>query len=267
MGQKILFFDIDGTLIERKLGIDKIPEGVVAQLRRLQAMGHKLFISSGRPRALIEKNFLDAGFDGFIMANGGCVEIGGQSIFENHMDYELAVKTCDMLEELGLDYMIETAGHIYIRPEYKGLISFFASTGRDTIFTYEFDRDEVLHRAIKVECNNSAEDIEKIESFIKDHFGYVMVCDQHGSDHAFEIYSPTISKASGIQEVLRYYGADQKDTYAFGDGTNDIEMFQACHTTVAMGNAVEELKEIATMVCRPIQENGLEDVLRELFPE
>ncbi len=52
--------------------------------------------------------------------------------------------------------------------------------------------------------------------------------DQHGTDNAFELYSPTLSKAVGIQKVLYYYQIDKKYSYDFGDGTNDIDMIQYC---------------------------------------
>ena len=49
---------------------------------------------------------------------------------------------------------------------------------------------------------------EKIENYIQNDFGYVINFDEHGSDNAFEFYSPTISKATGIQKILDYYHLD-----------------------------------------------------------
>ena len=46
---------------------------------------------------------------------------------------------------------------------------------------------------------------------------------------------------------------------------NDIEMLKYCGVGVAMGNAVQELKDIADIVCLPIEEDGLEKILKELF--
>ena len=85
--------------------------------------------------------------------------------------------------------------------------------------------------------------------------------------NAFEFYSPTISKATGIQKVLDYYHLDQDDTYAFGDGENDLEMIDFCRVGVAMGNACDVLKEKANIVCKSIVDDGLEDVLKILFSE
>ena len=74
-------------------------------------------------------------------------------------------------------------------------------------------------------------------------------------------------KQTGIQKVLDYYHLDQDDTYAFGDGENDLEMIDFCRVGVAMGNACDVLKEKANIVCKSIVDDELEDVLKILFSE
>ncbi len=268
MKQKVLFFDIDGTLIWSQAGIMDIPQGVKGQLLKLKAQGHKLFICSGRPKAMLEDKWCDGTFDGYILTNGAYVEIDGQSIYENRMDYDLSMQTVKMLEELKCDYMIATANHLYIDPRHQELYQFFVNLRHnDDLFTTKFNRDEVLKKALKIEANVTNQDKDKIEEYIKNHFGYVINYDEHGSDNAFEFYSPTISKATGIQKVLDYYHLDQEATYAFGDGENDLEMIVYCHVGVAMGNACSLLKEKANIICKSITENGLEEILKILFCE
>lgn len=267
MKSKILFFDVDGTLIDSSQGIHEIPAGVINKLRRIQKLGHKIFISSGRPKAMMNQHFLSIGFDGFVLANGGYVEIDGTSIFEDRMDYDLCVKTIHMLEELECDYMIETADSIYIDEKFQELYQFFRAKGMAEMFQHDFDKYEVLKKTIKIEANVKDVDKARIEQYIQDKFGCVIHHDEHGSENAFEFFSPTISKAVGIQKVLDYYQMDCQDTYAFGDGINDLEMFDYCEVGVAMGNAVELLKQKADLVCRSITDQGLERILKILFPQ
>ena len=153
MQSKILFFDVDGTLLDTARGIPDIPQGALYQLKRIQEQGHKIFISSGRPKAMINQYLLNVGFDGYILANGGYVEIDGQSIYEDRMDYKLCVKTVQMLEDLRCDYMLETADAIYIDPSYHELYDFFSQAGMKEMFQLDFDKDEVLKRTIKIEAN------------------------------------------------------------------------------------------------------------------
>ena len=57
------------------MGIYEIPLGVKQQLNRLKKQGHKLFICSGRPKAMLDEKWLDGTFDGYILNNGGYVEL------------------------------------------------------------------------------------------------------------------------------------------------------------------------------------------------
>ena len=83
--KKVLFFDIDGTLLNSEL---KIPEGVKRELKRLKEAGHYLFVASGRPLAFISNQIIDAGFNGFVLCNGAHVELNHEIIYENRIPYE-----------------------------------------------------------------------------------------------------------------------------------------------------------------------------------
>lgn len=65
------------------------------------------------------------------------------------------------------------------------------------------------------------------------------------------------SKAEGIKRVIERLPYEQKDTVAFGDGLNDREMISFTGTGVAMGNAVNELKDLADFVTKPVDEDGI----------
>ena len=70
-----------------------------------------------------------------------------------------------------------------------------------------------------------------------------------------------------IQKVLDHYHLDQDDTYAFGDGENDLEMIEFCRVGVAMGNACDLLKAKANIICKSVVDDGLEDILKILFSD
>ena len=105
MVKKVLFFDIDGTLLNSEL---KIPEGVKKELKRLKDAGHYLFVASGRPLAFISNQIIEAGFDGFVLCNGAHVELNHKIIFENRIPYEKVVGLMKMLESVDCEYNYET---------------------------------------------------------------------------------------------------------------------------------------------------------------
>jgi len=72
------------------------------------------------------------------------------------------------------------------------------------------------------------------------------------------------SKAKGMHKICEKLGIKQKDVIAFGDSTNDIEMLQYAHIGIAMGNAKNNLKEVATFVTDDIDKDGLSKALIKL---
>lgn len=260
---KALFFDVDGTLIDGKHGVRYVYPEVLAELRRVQGLGHRLLLATGRPRPMIGGDLLDLGFDGYVMANGGHVEVLGETVHLELMGYDAARAAADLLEDMGFEYTIDTAHHVCIRRQYERLRAFF-SRHRD-ILTLDFDRDDALARAIKLEAFPTDDERLEIRSRVEREIGPSVFCGDNGTGMTFELYSPRLSKVTGVSKALERLGIPREDSYAFGDGANDLAMIEYCGCGVAMGNATDEVKAGADMVCGSIEERGLATVLRELF--
>ena len=65
------------------------------------------------------------------------------------------------------------------------------------------------------------------------------------------------SKAEGIKKMLEILGIPREHVYAFGDALNDKEMLEFVGTGIAMGNAVQEIKDIADMVTKSVDQEGI----------
>ncbi|MCL2543796.1 MAG: HAD-IIB family hydrolase [Nocardioidaceae bacterium] len=65
-----------------------------------------------------------------------------------------------------------------------------------------------------------------------------------------------ISKASGLQYVAEQLGIDAADVLAIGDGRNDLEMFEWAGRAVAMGQAIEEVRQAADHITLTVDEDG-----------
>lgn len=260
--RKVLFFDIDGTLTDIHGGVPEIPVGAKRKMKELQKQGHLLFLASGRPYAFIPKMLTDFGFDGAVLCNGAHVEMNGEFIYHQTTDLEKTKNLVRHLHENNFEYIIETKRGAYLDPQFKVLEEFFISCNiNEDYLIGDFRRDEVIKDCLKLEASVPAEYQTKIEEIIQGDFNY----DKHGTENAFEIYSNVISKATGVQKVLEHLNLQLQDSYAFGDGLNDLEMIKTVGTGVAMGNAVAELKAVSDIVCDTISNNGLEKVLTELF--
>ena len=64
---KILFIDVDGTLVDYT---NHLPESAVTAIRKARANGHRVYICTGRSRAEVYANIWDIGIDGMIGGNG-----------------------------------------------------------------------------------------------------------------------------------------------------------------------------------------------------
>ena len=74
-----------------------------------------------------------------------------------------------------------------------------------------------------------------------------------------ELISKTDNKATGIQYAIDYLNIDIKDTIAFGDSMNDYEMIDFVDHGVVMANGNAKLKEIASSICKSVDEDGVYD--------
>ena len=255
--RKVFFFDVDGTLMMHDPHV--IPENTIKQLNRLKSLGYDLFIASGRPMAFISKHLKDIGFTGYVLCNGAHVEIDQQLIYEQPLQYDDVKSLITFLNDVDCEYDFETTTDCYIDSHFHSLNDFFQSCdiNKQQLMS-EFDQEEVMHRTLKIEISTS--EGEKIENYIKDIFDY----DSYGTKNAFEIYSPKVSKAVGIQKVIEYLNIPLETSYAFGDGSNDIEMLQYVGHGIAMGNSCQELKDVADEVIGSIDEDGLAIYLKTI---
>ena len=76
------------------------------------------------------------------------------------------------------------------------------------------------------------------------------------------IFVEPTDKSVGVRRVMDYYQAPYEDAVVFGDGRNDLTMFVPEWTCIAMGNAVEELKQRADFVTKNADDGGIEYALR-----
>ena len=86
--RKAIFLDIDGTLIDCMGDIKDITSNVKKAIKKVQEKGDYVFVATGRPYALLDKNILDFGFDGFILANGAHVIINNETIYSEPIEKE-----------------------------------------------------------------------------------------------------------------------------------------------------------------------------------
>lgn len=72
-----------------------------------------------------------------------------------------------------------------------------------------------------------------------------------------------ITKERAIKTICSVCNIDLEDIIAFGDDFADIGMLKLCGVGVAMGNAIDEVKEIADIVIGTNDEDGIAEFLEK----
>ena len=248
-----VFFDIDGTLIDCLNGLTDITHRVKKAIRALQTNGDYVFIATGRPYAFLSKSLLDFGFDGFILTNGAQVKIKNNFIYKESIDRDFIKKIVNNFEVLNIEYMLQGELYSYMKENCKEFYSFYDSLS-------------ISRKHLKINYDIENVDTYKIEMLCKDEKG-VDYCLSLGNDNydyihnvkqkSFELYSKRNTKATGILKALAYLNIPIENSYAFGDGKNDIEMLSTVGCGIAMGNASDEVKNYAKQVTDTVHNDGI----------
>lgn len=266
--KKALFFDIDGTLVNFQ---GRMPDSAKQALRQVQKNGHQIVLCSGRSVCQIYPWLLDMKFDGIIGAAGAYVAYGNQIIYEHHMERNALTAAIALLERVGAYYSAQSRNGIIVTEDSKERM-------QNRFRSRELPEDMVAYiwRNIKVdEQLKQRHDIEKLNFFqsqmsvrkireqLSEYCDVTTMSFEHPTDEDGEISSKGINKALGIRKYIEYVGIAREDTIAFGDGANDFDMLEYAQVGVAMGNAIDTLKERADYVTTGIDENGIEHALQK----
>ena len=260
MKKKIIFFDVDGTLYTNELG--GITDNVKNAIAATRALGHLCFVASGRPYGYIADNVKAIGFDGSVLANGANIKYQNHDLEKRFLNYKDVKELCQNLKKKNIEYVLQTSTLCYLNKENKCLLDFYKKCNIDfKNFCFDYDEEEIMHKVVKIEV--WVKDQEELDFAISCYgaFQYEL----HPDNHSMEIYAKDVSKATGILDVLRLLNIDIKDSYCFGDGPNDVEMFETVGHAIAMGNAIDIIKEKADEVCLSVKEDGVYYKLKDLF--
>lgn len=275
MKKHIIFTDIDGTIFDHSTF--SIPTSTINALQQLKQNGHAIFISSGRCKQQINDELLSLPVDGFIL---GC----GTHIIYNQKDIYVQCLPKNSLKQL-IDYMCKhdigfaLEGHhktftyslgtdLYRKIERNKLGNISdedadLSLAKQRIYPLDLMQEDDYEHILKFSFFTPKEKEAKV---MVDHlpdgvYGYMI--DDPFSDLKFgEIIPIGISKASAIDFIANYLNIDLNQTIAIGDGHNDLEMIQHAYIGIAMGNACDELKEVATFITKDINDDGFEYAMK-----
>ena len=243
----IIFFDIDGTLLDH--ATKKVSDKTLETLKRLKEKGIKLCIASGRSPITLPV-FEDNLFDAYLTFNGSYCYADDDIIFSNPIDNTDVQKLIHNADSLGRPVSIATRNRVGANGSDDELLQYYAFADIELVVAEDFDdlRNEEVFQ-VMMGCN-----LLDHASILEGVSGAKIV---YWWEHAVDIIPSDGGKGVGIQKILEHFGYDRSEAMAFGDGNNDIDMFNAVDFGIAMGNGSVQLKEIAYDVCDSVTNDGI----------
>ena len=274
---KIIFLDVDGTLIDYEA---KLPASAAQAVNQARANGHKVYICTGCSKAEIEQRNL-CELDGMIGGNGAYVEDHGHVVMHQGLSKEDVKHIVDWCNERHLGFYLEANSGMYCNdymleqgPETMG--KYAQGKGADLTKAKESSKkfmDGFIHLQGEDLYRDDVNKISFILSRYQDHldsqkeFPHLIANTWGGTGEVAlhgDLGPPGIPKRHAIEVLLDYLGVDQKDTISFGDAKIDLSMFECCDYNVAMGNGGEEIKAAADYITTDVNDDGLYNAFRYL---
>ena len=251
-----LFFDIDGTLVSFKT--HEIPSSTIFALTQAKANGSRVYIATGRPPVIITNlGAIEHLIDGYITTNGALCYVGDELVCCQPIPKEDVMTCVEDSKEKGYSVIIVGRKDVAVLDPKGDVDRIF----RQMLAVKNLDQASPLETVLQ-------QDILQLTPFFPADYEPELLARMSqcvsGRWHPefTDITANGAGKGKGILAIARHEGFDPKHTMAFGDGGNDTSMILQAGIGIAMGNAIDELKQQADYVTSSVDDNGILNALR-----
>ena len=246
-----LFFDIDGTLVSFKT--HEIPASTIFALTQAKANGHKVFISTGRPPLIITNlGAIENLIDGYVTVNGALCFVGNEIVRCKDIPKEAVMTVTKDAQERNYGLIVVGEKDVAVLDPHGEV---------DRIFRGELAVENLnLAKPLDVVLRQRILQLTPFfpEEYERDLMERIPSCTSGRWHPAFtDITAKGADKGEGILALTTHLGQNPQFTMAFGDGGNDISMIKAAGIGIAMGNALESLKNEADYTTTSVDNDGI----------
>ncbi len=255
---KLLFFDIDGTLLPDSA--HAVPQSAIDAIIKAKQAGHQIFINTGRTRVFVPEAVKQVQPDGYLCACGASIYLHGETVFHNTVPRQRAIEVVKKLRAMQLACCFEAEHTFYfdrcntafmhqkVQQLYAFLTPYRTDVGETFPENFTFQKFMVY--------NVEKQQIEDVRTMLGDDFHAIAY-----ENGALEVVQSSFSKGSAMQWIAKNLRMTINDCYAFGDSENDFEMLSTAGHAVAMGNATPQIKALCEFVTTSILEDGIANAL------
>lgn len=255
MNKKIIFIDLDGTLINK--GNRDVNQSTVNAISQAHRNGHKVILSTGRPPVLfhgIDKSF---GLDSYISCNGRYVVLDGLEIFKDPIPTHVITELVDYCENHKIDLSMQNKEEFLLQSNYDTLYMRFSDN-----FNMDYPLlkpDYYQNMAVyQMGLYYDKDDFDRFNSMFPE-LSFHFSC-----KYGLDVNAKGGMKELGLLKVIEHMNHKIEDTIAIGDGYNDIGMIKLAGIGVAMGNAPDDVKRHADLIARDVDDDAIYHIFKEL---
>jgi Cof subfamily protein (haloacid dehalogenase superfamily) len=270
--KKIIFLDVDGTLINYQA---YLPESAEEAVNKAMANGHEVYICTGCSKAeIMQRDFRSMKLSGMIGANGGYVESHGKVVMHQSLSKDEVRHIVDWCNERHLGFYLEANSGMYVNDYFleqapEAFVKYVTGKGKTSedpeAFKKEFMK-QYIHVPTEELYRDDVNKVSFVLSSYQDHLDSIkefpkLICGTWGGQDELALFgdlSPKgITKKHAIEVLLDYLHEEKADTISFGDAKIDLSMFECCGYNVAMGNGGKEIKAAADYITDDVDLDGL----------
>ncbi|MFE8702768.1 Cof-type HAD-IIB family hydrolase [Cytobacillus sp. FJAT-54145] len=253
---RILFLDIDGTILRRNDTIEDSTKEAIAQVREQEV---EVVLATGRPLHEIGEIAEELKIDSFIGYNGAYAIYKGKNIFDEPMDASTVSDYLQIADEHHHEIILYTSTkNTFTTLDTQQMKTFIKTfhLRQNELFTTE-DIDKVLGMTII----NMKEDDHLLYNKEGIHLAQVNV---EGIGLCYDVIRDTVNKGVAVKVMLEHFNIPKEKAIAFGDGLNDKEMLSLVGEGFAMGNAHPDLFQYAKNKTTDVDTSGVYNGLKSL---
>ncbi|WP_225750550.1 bifunctional Cof-type HAD-IIB family hydrolase/peptidylprolyl isomerase [Streptococcus sp. Marseille-Q4154] len=249
---KIIFFDIDDTLRNSKTGF--IPSTIPTAFKQLRDKGILTGIATGRGIFGVVPEIKALKPDFFVTLNGAYIEDKkGNVIYSNKIAKDKVEEYITWTKEVGIDYGLVGSQAAKLSRRTEMISQAIDPIYPDLEVDPDFYQKEDIYQMWTFE--EQGDDLvlpDTLASTLR------MV---RWNEHSSDVVPISGSKAAGVAKVVDQLGLKPENVMVFGDGLNDLELFDYAGISVAMGVSHEKIKEKADYITKTLEEDGIFDAL------
>ena len=249
---KIIFFDIDDTLRNSKTGF--IPSTIPTVFQQLREKGILTGIATGRGIFGVVPEIKALKPDFFVTLNGAYIEDKkGNVIYSNKIARDKVEEYIAWTKEVGIDYGLVGSHGAKLSRRTEMISQAIDPIYPDLEVDPDFYQKEDIYQMWTFE--DQGDDLTLPESLAST----LRMVRWH--EHSSDVVPISGSKAAGVAKVVDQLGLKPENVMVFGDGLNDLELFDYAGISVAMEISHDIIKEKADYITKTLEEDGIFDAL------